>query len=167
MKTLADLKRALQVGKIITCIYGPRGIKGKRREVVKVQTNAVILIDPDAPGVGELRKKGKGSYLEFPKASLVEVTDKGFKIYDPGSRDLTEDEKAVIRMEPKDSTQDEIDMLVDGSVMFHRRKRYYEAMDFEYLFIGDKNRRINSHDRTKVIDSDVKGDLSLEYRFEG
>ncbi len=164
MKTLADLKRVLQVGKRLTCIHGPKS--GARREVIEVQTNAIVLIDPDSPNMNKLKKNWNGSWLEFPKATLVEVTDKGFKMYMPGIRDLTEDEQKVIANEPRDDKQDEIDLLTDGSIMFHQRKRYYEEAGFGYLYIGDKNRRRYNRDKTKVVDSSVKGDLSLEYIFD-
>lgn len=161
MKTLADLKRKLQVGTELTMIYNSVGTKKMpwKRKVIATQSNGVSLIDPTD-------STSKKSFLEFPKASLLEVTDKGFKIFEAGRRDLTTEEKSIIANEPKDKKQEEIDLMSDGSAMFWRRKRYYIEKGFEYLYIGDKNKHIDSNDRTKVIDSSVKGKLSLEYAFD-
>lgn len=157
MKTLADLKR-ITLGTKIQMIFPENNSHcGKIREVTKVQTNAIKI--------GE-------SYLEFPRASLLEFTDNGFKIFHPGTRELTEHEKSLIRNEPRDEKQEEIDCLTDGSTMFYRRKAYYRNNNAEYLFGGDKNRRIDSRsqrtvnvDEWRIIDSSIKGELMLEYKF--
>lgn len=161
MKTLADLKRKLQIETCMTMVYNSlRNDKcPMKRKVMRVQNNGVSLIDPT-------NSMSKCSFLEFPKASLLEVNDKGFKIFEAGRRDLTKEEKSIIAHEPKDPKQDEIDLMSDGSTMYFRRKRYYIAKGYEYLFIGTRDKRIDSNDRTKVIDSSVKGKLSLEYVFD-
>ena len=167
MITLADLKRYLNKGATIVQIFNSSSQRniGKKREVVKVQTNGVYLIDPDGPKAEIYRQKGKGSWLDFPKASLLELTEKGFKIYDQGKRDFTEQEKEIMKNRPEDSEQEKNDILTDGSTMFRRRKRYFKEKGFEYLFRGTKDKRIDSRDRNKIIDSAVKGELILEYSF--
>ena len=167
MKTLADLKRKLQIGTRFTMVYNSVRTKSLplKREVVGVQSNGIYLIDPADIRAEELRKRKRGSFLDFPKASLLEVSDKGFKIFTAGSRDLTKEEKNVIANEPRDKKQEEIDMISDGSTMYWRRKQYYLEKGYDYLFNGTKDKRIDSNDRTKVIDSSVKGKLSLEYMF--
>jgi hypothetical protein len=164
MKTLADLKRKLQIGMRLTMIYNSVRIKKLplKREVINVQSNGIHFIDPTK----DRSTQKRGSFLDFPKASLLEINEKGFKIFESGRRDLTKEEKGVIANEPRDAKQDEIDIMSDGSTMYWRRKRYYIEKGFEYLFNGDKNKRIDSNDRTKVIDSNVKGELSLEYIFD-
>jgi len=127
------------------------------RSITKVQTNAIEL---------------DGCRLDLPKASLIEFTDKGFKIFHPGRRPLTEQEKNLIRNRPVDEKQMEIDCLSDGNVMYWREKAYYHKNNALYLFNGDKNRRLDNQSQIErdpenwmLIDTDVRGELALEYEF--
>lgn len=160
LRTLADVKRALYVGRKLTCTFhnNPKRI-GWKRQVVKVTTVDVSMIDPTDP-------HPVPSHLPFPKATLMEIEGNKFRIFEPGYRDLTAQEKACVAGEPNDDVQDERDALSDGNVMFYRRKRYYEASEFPYLFrVGAVNGL--SFDGVKVRDPKVKGKLSLEYELEG
>lgn len=168
MKTLADLKRELVIGKRLKMIYNSCGAKlvGKIREVVKIQSNGVYFIDPEAENAEELRQKGRGSFLEFPKATLLEITPNGFKIYNKGLRDLTKEEKSIKDGYEKirDKKQEEIDMLSDGSTSWWRKKRYYIDNNMEYLMghLTQKGMRYD-YNTGKVWDDNVRGELSLEY----
>lgn len=165
--TIADLKRKMQIGKGIKLVYA-YGLKednprlNKIRYIVKTQTNGVYL--------NEDKNTKVGSWLDFPKASLFEITEKGFKIFSPIERDLTEEEKQIKENEPKDQKQEELDAISDGSQMFYRRKNYYKENGFEYLF-GANSKEINgkylTHNKgvDKIRDSSIKGELSLEYEF--
>jgi hypothetical protein len=162
MKTLADLKRYLKVGTIVKMIHsdGPTNrLLNKKRKVVAVQTNGVCFVDPDDTN-------SKKSFLEFPKASLIEITDKSFKIYTSGLRDLTTEEKKIRDNIPKDTKQEHIDLMTDGSTMYWREKKYYIRNNAEYL-MGNKSEQGMRYDfnTSKIYDDNVKGDLSLEYEF--
>lgn len=158
LKTLADLKRYLQVGTKMTCTFhnNPSRI-GWKREVVAVSCTNVVLIDPT-------ERDSVPSTLPLPKASLVEIEGNKFRIFEPGFRDLTNEEKACIAGEPKDPVQEERDLLGDGSTTFYRRKRYYEGSEFPYLQgIGAVNGM--SFNGKQVRDPKVKGNLLLEYEI--
>ena len=154
MKRLSDIKRFLQVSAVVRCTFGPKA--GSLREVVAVQTNGIYFKTESA-------KNGK-SWLNFPKASLLEVNETGFKIYYPGSRDLTPEERACMDNEPRDPEQEKIDMLSDSSRMYYRRMGYYKSSPFPYLFQHENGKSFN-HQSGKVTDPTVKGDLVLVYEF--
>ena len=156
MERLSDVKRYLKVGAVVRCTAGPKS--GKLRKVVKVQSNGILVIDPEAT------EPGRGSRLDFPRASLLEVNETGFKIYQPGSRDLTPEEKAFKENEPQDQKQAEIDMMTDTNTMWYRRLAYYRGTEFEHLF-QDKNGKRFDFNTKRVVDPAVKGDLVLAYEF--
>lgn len=76
MKSFSQLKKDLQVGvKIKTILNNVKPEKNNQvRELIKVQTNAIVFKD-------ETHTSGT-SYLWYPKASLVEYEDNIFKIYE-------------------------------------------------------------------------------------
>lgn len=158
MKTLAELKRHLQVGVELTCVFASNSQRfvGKQRKIIKTQGNGIYLEIGDGDN--------RGSFLEFPKASLIEVNRNGFKIFWSGKRELTEKEKSVLANRPRDPKQEEIDMLTDTNVMFWRNKQYLKEQGFDYLFVGAKGKRLDRNDM-KVIDPAIKGDLALKYKF--
>ena len=155
MERLSDVKRYLKVGATVRCTFGPKA--GKLRKVVKVQSNGIAFSEP---GIAEV----KPSWLCFPKASLLEVNETGFKIYQPGSRDLTPEEKAFKENEPRNQKQAEIDMTTDTNTMYYRRLAYYRGTVFEHLF-QDKNGKRFDFNTKRVVDPAVKGDLILAYEF--
>lgn len=172
MATLADLKRKLTIGQGLKLVgYRDMGIEGanarlnKVRYIVKVQTNGIYL--------NEDKTAIRGAWLDFPKASLLEISDKGFKMYCAGIRDLTEDEKKIIANEPRDPKQEEIDMLSDGSIMYYRRKAYYEESTSPYLMgiekIQGKRLTYKKNDKgervPQIEDESIKGELSLAYEW--
>ena len=77
MKTLAQLKRDLQVGvKVKTIINNCRPEReGEIREIVKAQTNAIVF--KTAYNSGE-------SWLWWPKAKDVIYYDNVFELYEDG-----------------------------------------------------------------------------------
>jgi len=162
MKTLVDLKRFLKEGAVVKIVYSDmpnNRLLNKKRRVVRVQTNGIYFVDPDDA-------TSKKSFLEFPRASLLEVTEKSFKIYSAGLRDLTTEEKKIKDNVPRDPKQERIDMISDGSIMYWRVKRYYIQHNAEYLY-GNKSERGMRYDfnTNKVWDDNVKEKLSLEYKF--
>ena len=166
MGTLADLKRKLIIGTPITLIYARQGLasNNKRlnllRYVIKTQTNGIYL--------AEDKNATKGSFLELPKASLMDFTEGILSIYTTGLRDLTEEEKQIIANQPKDEEQSRIDMISDGSTMFYREKAYFKEKNAEYLFLGNSKVIMGlsfDSNNNKVRDETLKGDLDLKYKI--
>lgn len=165
MKTLADLKRDLCLGKSIKMTFTsftfgdkPSPILNKVRYVVKAQSNCICL--------NEDKNATKGSWLQFPKASLLEYDGNIIKIFRPALRSFTPEEQKIIDNEPKDDKQDEIDMLSDGNTMFRRKKRYYKESGHFYLFGTEKEqgKRLTHADKMPMIEDDsIKGELDLAY----
>jgi len=162
LNTLSDLKRKLQKGQGLKLVnyFGLTEADPKKpgssrlgvtRYVVKVQTNGVYL-SPD-------KNATTGSYWEFPPASLVEVSDKGFKVFGIGERPLNEKEKEVIANQPKDA-------MSDGSTMYYRRKNYFEKSGYGYLYNNEwqKGLYFNSN-KNVIMDKSTRGPLELEYEF--
>lgn len=170
MRTMSDLKRKLIIGAPIKMVnyFGQTELEtaderakaklGKVRYVVKVQTNGVYF--------SQNKEDKTGSYWEFPAASLIEVSDSGFKVYGVGERELNEKEKSIMANAPKDEQQDYVDAISDGSTMYWRRKRYYEDAGFGYLYNSSwqKGLYYNSN-KNIVLDKSIKGNLELEYQF--
>lgn len=128
------------------------------RYIVKVQGNGVTL----SPNKEDI----KGSFMELPKASLVEYENDTIRIYDCALRELTEAEKSIMANEPKDEEQSDQDMMTDGNTMYYRREAYYKSKNADYLRGHDyqKGMRYSVNDK-KVYDESIKGELSLEYKI--
>ena len=159
---LSDLKRKLVKGCALKMTYNSLKSKNpllnKVRYVVKTQSNGVTL-NEDINAI-------KGSFLEFPKNSLLEVTDKGFKVFECGERDLTEEEKRIMENQPKDEEQDRIDLMTDMNTMFYRRKAYFNESGYFYLFGTEKIKgKSFNFNKRNIRDDEIKGELSLEYEF--
>lgn len=167
MKTFADLKRDLIVGRILTMTYnsieGSENINSrlnKPRKIIKVQSNGIYI---------EIANTGKGSFLDFPCASLVEYDGKVIKIYKCGKRKLTPQEKALIDNEPSNRKENEQlainDALTDGSQTYWMDKKYYKDNNAEWRWNWDKGLRLDINDM-KMWDKKIKGELDLQYTLK-
>jgi hypothetical protein len=129
------------------------------KTVIKQQSNACVL------ALNETDKSG--SWLYFPKSSLLSSENGILTIYDTGERELTAEEIDCINNEPKDEKQAEIDAISDGSVMYWRRKAYYDKTPFSYLFTEKNGKRISFNNGKKMLkDPAVKGQPILKYKTE-
>ena len=173
MKKLADLKRDLQVGTKLKLIFS-RFISRHKflktvRYVVKKNTQGICL--------NEDSTAKKGSYLDYPKASLLKYDGETITIYNSGKRHLTKKEKDIMLNVPKDEEQDRIDIMSDGSTMFWRRTRYYKEAG-KYYLLGvskEKGKRLLHGTRATVKDGSfsdwfieddgIKGDKALVYEI--
>jgi hypothetical protein len=160
MNTLSDFKRELTKGKGIKLIYAKiTHADDKRinlvRYVVKTQGNGVYLnVDKNAV---------KGSFLEFPKASLCTIEGNKISIHEAGYRPLNEKEKEAKANEPKDAKQSEIDALTDGSTMYWRVKKYYSDLGLSYLH-GEKHPSLKyNYNDNNIQDDSIKGEIILTY----
>jgi hypothetical protein len=157
--TLADLKRELTVGRKLTLISSFGKTVNFTREVVKIQSNGVYLKRPE----GE-----RNSFLDYPKASLMEMSISGFKIYNTGKRPMTDKEKAIKAGYEKirNKEQERIDMLSDGSSSYYQQVKYYKDNNAIYLMGNKTERGLRfDHNTGLVYDESIKGDLILEYKF--
>jgi len=176
MKTLAQLKRDLVIGARITLIEAPNmpthKFLGLTRWVCKIGGTGIYLsLEKDW-----LAGKSQGSFMDIPRAALVDYSDDGtISIYENGERPLTDEEKRIIAaspyQDPKNKEQMQIDMMGDGSCMFYRQIRYMKEAGFEYLLghkrIAGKYLTRSADNKTEVInDENIRGPLILKYRLE-
>lgn len=160
MNTLAELKRFLKEGvtlKMTNAIHNR--LVGKKRRVVKTQSNGVYFIDPDDA-------TSKKSFFSFPKASLLEIDGNKIKIFETGKRSLTTAEKAIKDGYEKirNKKLEEIDIVTDGSQSYWQERKYYYNKNAIYL-MGTKSERgmVYDYKTNMVRDDKVKGEMSLEY----
>lgn len=164
MKTLADLKRDLQKPGIKVVLkerFGKKEENGEARTICKIQTNSLCFFKADG--------KSK-SWLDFPKATLLEYDGNTFKIFSPGKRELTDEEQKIRGNEPSDKQQEYIDAIGDGSTMFYRRKAYYREIGLNYLFgTGKESGKRLTHENGKAVieDDSIKGEMILAYEIRG
>lgn len=163
MKTFADLKRDLQVGKKLTMIYSENAssrLIGKVREIIATQSNGITLRTDNNAGK---------SFLELTCASLTEYDGKTIKIYNIGKRDLTPEEKKILDNEPsrrKENEQQAVnDALSDGSSTYYMDKCYYKENNANWRYDWDKGLKFDYNER-KMYDKKIKGSLSLQYTLE-
>lgn len=163
MQTFADLKRKLQVGTSIKMIFSKIENSKKLnvvRYVVKTQGNGVYL--------NEDKNATKGSFLELPRASLINFEGNILEIYTPLKRPLNEEEQKIWDNQPQDEKQQELDLMTDTNIMFYRRKHYFKECGFGYLFYEkDASKRITFEAGKPFIwDRNLKGDLDLKYEIQ-
>ena len=163
MKTLADLKKDLSIGTPLTMTFNSWG-KGKfidvKRYIIKKQSNGVTI--------GEKPTDTKGSFLDYPKASLMEYDGQTLKIFEAGHRPLTENEQNIINNAPSCLPENkqlvENDLMTDGSTTFFMDEAYFDKLDAEYLK-GHKEVRglkYNFNDQN-IRDNSIRGQLSMQY----
>lgn len=162
MKTLSQLKRDLSLGAFVILTDSPTMPNHKYlntpRYIIKIQSNGVIL-SPDAKGT-------KGSFMVFPKASLMEYENDTLKIFNPGLRDLTVEEKQIMDNCPRDKEQEDIDIKTDTSVMYHRIVAYFDGLNAGYLRGRCSERGMRyDHDTGKVWDETIEGTLDRVYKI--
>jgi len=161
MNTLADLKRKIVKGASLIMTYnsfGKSGLIGKKRYVVRLNTTGVYL--------NEDKEAVKGSFLEYPKASLLEFTDKGFNIYEAGYRPLTDTEQEILNNVPRDKEQEERDIMTDTNVMWYKKQAYFKDKGYSYLNGHTEEKGLKYDYNTQMIrDNNLKGKLSLSYEW--
>ena len=166
-KTLAELKRDLFVGRKITLISAPDNPKNEKlnltRFIISTQSNGVTL--------ALNRDDKKDSFLELPKATLLEYVDDEITIYNAGKRALTPQEQAILDHAPsklpENKEQAERDLLCDGSTTYWLDKRYFQEKKANYLkgMSMENGMRFNFHDKN-ITDESIKGTISLIYSLE-
>jgi len=164
MKTFTNLKKDLIIGKGIKMTYNKlfndrtNNLLNKVRYIIKIQTNGVYL--------SEDKNASKGSFLEFPPASLISYDGETLKIYEPILRELTTTEKSILDNEPSNRKENEQlsinDVLTDGSQTYWMDKKYYNDLNANWRWGEHKGLRYDINNR-KMWDNKILGDLSLQY----
>ena len=167
MKTLADLKREADTGKmylqLINRFGSPDNVRGTQKELRRVVS--VITV-----GIKLMDSTGKTSSLDLVSASLVEYDGITLKTFGPGLRPLNADEQSVMDEWNKICNTDEykhqaeIDMISDGSTTFWQQKAFFSKAGYDYLFFADSKSSKHYDFNTKLIrDNKIRGDCELEY----
>lgn len=164
MKTLADLKRALSVGaevKMTYCTWEHRFLNVPRF-VVKTQSNGVQF--------STNKDDKKGSFFDFPKASLLDFDGQVFTVYSTGKRPLTDNERDILENAPSQRAENreqvERDIMTDGSSMFWADERYFKENDAEYLRGHETIRGLRYDGNDKMIlDESLRGDKMFTYEI--
>lgn len=177
-KTVAQLKRdaksmefegkmVVRCGEKANDSNLPSRLKGWRA-IIGANTKNIFFRDGD----------GKRSFLDIPKASLVEYTDGMLRIYYPGYREPNETEKRILNEWKEIANTDDYqnrlktDLLTDGSSTFYQQKRFFKDRNAEYL-LGfetqrgmklDFNKKANGDPRF-ICDEKIKGDIYMEYEI--
>jgi len=154
MKTLVELKKELHVGRKCRLLERFGCTVDEEREVVKVQSNSWCFKTEQKPA----------SWLPIPKASLLEFDGTFIRIYAPGKRPPTEQEKSIIAGWVK--LRDKEAEMTDGSGQFSREQQYYSQFKALYLagYREERGMRFDHHSGL-VCDEKVKGDLELVYKL--
>ena len=163
--TLAELKRVAKQGILegnMVYRFGsdiPERLKGFRK-----------IIDANTVGIMFMNNDGKKSTLDILGASLVSWDDNSLSIFNPGERELTQDELSVmnewkaIENTPQHQQQAENDALTDGSLTFWQKRKFFTDRGYEYLHVGN-NKKAYNHNTNKVRDNTVQGDLIIKYEL--
>lgn len=148
-KTLAQLKMDAKTGRLFVKMIIRNGstnipevLQGGRQVVDYVGDSLIILNNDD-----------RRSTLKIESAKLIEYTDSHITLYNPGLRDLTQEEIDIMNL------TSEIDSFWD-------KKRAFIELGYIYL-LGNKVERGLRYDynTNKVYDNKVKGDISIKYEI--
>jgi hypothetical protein len=156
MGTLANLKKDMKLGSKWRLIERFGQPEDKERIVGHVQGNSIAFHKDDKP---------KGSWLAWPKASLLDYDGKTVKIYGPGKRPLTQEEQDVCDSweSQRDTKLELLDIQTDGSSQWYRKMRYFEDRGMKYMLGTFSGPLRYSHKDHTIIDESIKGDVQLVY----
>ena len=106
------------------------------------------------------------------------ISGDSLSVYAPGYREMTAEEKAVMKEWEKITAsedfrkQSDIDALTDGSCTYWQRKRFFKERNMEHLLGGERVKgmvlslsRYGKNEPECILDEKVKGDLEIEYKF--
>ena len=162
MKTLAELKRDAQSGKISFELVERFGDTGNAiperlrdvRKVSRVNSVAIILLNSD----------GVESEMRLDNAKLVEYDGETLTLYNPGRREPTDDEKKVL--EEAEEIKKKHDKSYDCG--YWALKDYFEKCACPWMSgfdsIGKRNGKKYETWSGKVIDHSINGNAILKYK---
>lgn len=161
MKTLAQLKRDAASGNMILTLierFGgsdeehiPERMKGARK-VIGTNTVALKLLNHD----------GRESEMRFGAASLVEYTDNSLTIYNPGYRELSDHEKAILS--EAERKVEEYKQKYPYNDTYWMKKSFFEKSDCPYLGCYETVKGCRyDRNRNMIQDKAIKGEAILKY----
>lgn len=160
-KTLSDLKRDAASGNIKFELIERFGKAGEEipkrlrgiRAVQKVNTVAIFLVNTE----------GVSSELRFNSAKLVDYDGDYLTVFNPGERDLTEQEKIIL--DEWQRIEDEIFRKNPYMETYWRRKDYFKNCPCPWLSGYETVRGKRYNYRDKVVDNQVRGEAILKYKI--
>lgn len=167
MKTLADLKRDLNIGTALTLIESEtmpehRNLNKKRYIIKKNSVGVTLAEDMNAT---------KGSIMDYPKkATLLDYDGEFITLYQAGRRPLTDTEREIMAnvpsKRPKNAEAVYNEVMTDGSRFYYEDKHYYQNMDAEYLTGHETIRGLRyDYNTQEIIDETIKGKIDLKYKI--
>ena len=130
------------------------------RSIVKVQTNAIYLEGQE--------NRGKGSYLGLPAASLMDYDGKVLSIYNPGIREMNEEEKDNVAK--ADAERERYQKENPYSDSFWHMKYWYQNCSTPWIYFGcdevKGKKAAQGENIGKIIDNSIRGELVLQYVIE-
>lgn len=172
MKSRAQLLRDAKTGNLflqMTERYGkaPNQEMAKKRKVVNSNT-ANLMIETE---------RGTISYLQLPKAALIEYTDNELIIYTYGYRKPNDKEIKILnawnKIENTEDYQNKLnaDILSDGSSSYWQKKKFFRENNAEYLMGFERQKgccldfnKKNEGSPEFISDESVKGEPILKYK---
>ena len=167
-KSFAELKRDLKIGKTLTMTFNSLSEQSEKidsrlnkpRYIIKTQSNGIYLADE--------KDAEKGSFLELPRASLVEYTDETIKVFEPAIRELTDDEKTILEnmpsYRPENKELCERDIMCDMNSTYWLDKAYTKRENSDWYW-GESRGLYYMRSEQKMRDASIKGKLSIEYKL--
>jgi len=159
MKTLADLKRDANTGKMYMLMIERFGstdiidrLKGVR-PVLRSNTVAITLRNQD----------GQESEMRFENAALTEYTGDTLTIYNPGERDLTPEEQTTLDKAKAEQKRYEAENPYSES--YWHMKSFYKSCPFPYLAGNETIKGKKYQYNGKIRDNKIKGDAILKYKI--
>lgn len=176
-KSVAQLKKDAKSGKLEAMMVIKLGEKVDQNDLPKVARGWRRIVNSNTKNI-MFQTGNRISYLEIPKASLVEYTDNDLKIYYAGYREPNESEKRILKEWNEIASTEgykkelEDDLYTDGSTTFYREQWFFQRHNAEYL-MGlhyqrgmklDFCRRANG-DKNFIYDEKIKGEICMEYKI--
>lgn len=172
MKTRTELFREAKDGKITLELverFGKRDLPPRfteKRKIGKVQSNGMYLVNSE----------GEESFLELPRASMMEYDGKELRVYNPGYREMTNQEKAVMEEWNQIQNTDDYkerakaDLYSDGSGTYYQEKQFFMGKGMEHL-TGNMHKgakldffKYSNGETECILDERVKGRVILLYK---
>ncbi|MDF2880053.1 MAG: hypothetical protein K0R54_610 [Clostridiaceae bacterium] len=168
MKTLAQLKRDAKAG----LLEGQMVLRNGDSDIPDTLKGWRKIVDSNTVSITFLNNKNKKSALDIPCSSLIEYTDNELILYNPGLRELNEEEKTFLAKweEEKKKTDYEsratVDLYTDGSSTYWQKKYYFIDNGFEYL-LGHNTKQGKKYDGNTgmVYDNQIKGKKCMVYEL--
>lgn len=166
--SFAQLKRDAQSGKL----YGELIERYGETEIIERLRGRRRVVGANTVGITFLNNDGKKSECRVERAALMDYTGDTLTIYNPGLRDLNDEESRIMQgwkdIENTDDYQRraEIDALSDGSSTYWQKVGYFRKAGKEYLTGGEEQNGCKlDYNTGKIRDKSVRGDTILKYKM--